>query len=189
MKIQGKTWIWLALALSLAGFVYLTENGRQQQSQPLTTQQQRLFNLTPAEIKTLTIQTTRQTLVFSQTQQQPSQWLMVQPEAVEAKKSTVMFLINLLVSGQSNRSFNVPGSEKSNYGLTQPQATITIELNNQEKQQLVLGQTTFDENLVYAQINPQQDNQETITIKLLPITFYYAVDRDLREWMGEEIPS
>lgn len=185
MKIQGKTWIWLALALSLAGFVYVTENGRQQQSQPLTTQQQRLFNFTPAEIKTLTIETPRQTLVFAQNKQKQSQWLMVQPEAVEAKNSTVMFLVNLLVSGQSNRSFKITASEKSNYGLTQPQATITIELNNQEKQQLVLGQTNFDENLIYAQINPQQDNQETITIKLLPITFYYAVDRDLREWKEE----
>jgi len=178
MKIQSKTWIWLALALSLAGFVYLTENGRQQQSQP-----QRLFEFTPAQIKTLTIQTPRQTLVFTQTKQQQSQWLMVQPEVVEAKNATVMFLVNLLASGQSNRSFTIQGSKKSHYGLTQPQATITIELNNQEKQQLVLGQTNFDENLVYAQINPQQDHNETITIKLLPITFYYAVDRDLREWI------
>jgi hypothetical protein len=96
-----------------------------------------------------------------------------------------MFLVNLLTSGQSNRSFSVQGSQKSNYGLTQPQATITIELNNQERQQLVLGQTNFDENLVYAQINPQEDHNQTITIKLLPITFYYAVDRDLREWKQE----
>jgi len=183
MKIKKKTGVWLAIALILTTIVYIKEVRPWQPKTTSETEQTILFNFTPEQIKTLTIQTPQETLKFVQTQSTPPQWRMILPEEVEASNSSVMFLVNLLVSTPTNHSFTISNQQKSDYGLDQPQGLINIELTNQQQYQLILGGTNFNENLIYAQVKVGElDNQESITVKLLPIAFYYGINRDLKEW-------
>ncbi|ELR98007.1 DUF4340 domain-containing protein [Gloeocapsa sp. PCC 73106] len=180
MKLKKTTGVWLAIALALGGFVYWFEVVESEKSQLLEAKQRLLFHFTPEEIKTITIETSNRTIVLERQSHDPPQWVIKQPEEVPAATPSVMFLINLLVTAQSNRNFSVASTQKSDYGLDQPTAIVNIELYNQRLHQLILGQIHRDENQIYAQIDPNQE--EMVTVSLLPITFYYAITRDLREW-------
>lgn len=64
--------------------------------------------------------------------------------------------------------------------MTQPQASITVQLKNQETHQLILGKPDFTGNFLYAYTAPKPDGN--VNLLLVSPDFTNAVNRDLSEW-------
>lgn len=173
--LQKSTWALLATALVLSGVVYVYEFESSREA--VETQQQQLFDFQEEDIQAITIQ---KQIRFERSGKEPFPWQM-QPQNVPANDAAVSFLLDLLVQGNSDRSFTISPNQKSEYGLEQPSARIQIELKNKEKHELILGNTNFDNQFIYAQVDPSSQNDQ-LTVNLVSINFQYAVDRELEEW-------
>jgi Domain of unknown function (DUF4340) len=116
-------------------------------------------------------------------------WQMTTPEQVPASDGQVAFLLNLLATGKSDRSFTVPGSRLAEFGLDQPVATIEIQLDNGQTHKLVMGLPNFDRRSVYAQVDPPATAQPDAMVVLVPFDFYSAIDRPIADWkLTAELP-
>ena len=176
MKLQKSTWALLATALVLSGVVYVYEFESNREA--VETQQQPLFDFQEEDIQAITLQ--KQQIWFERSEKEPFPWQM-QPQNVPANDAAVSFLLDLLVQGKSDRSFTISPNQKQEYGLDQSLARIQIELKNKEKHELILGNTNFDNQFIYAQVDPSSQNDQ-LTVNLVSINFQYAVDRELEEW-------
>ena len=119
---------------------------------------------------------------FEKTTDENQPWQMKTPQDTVANDAVIAFLTNLLANSESERTLTVPSSQKKEYGLDKPLGTITVELDNKEQHTIVIGQTNFQGELLYAQIDPLPSSESEITIKLIPKNFQYAVDRNPEEW-------
>ena len=175
--MQRTTWVLVAIALALGGGVYVYEF---QQPQREATEA-KIFEFEESAIQALTIIQPEQTLRFERTNSELQPWQMKQPEAVPASDAAVSFLLNLLVKGKSDRTFTISPAQKSEYGLANPLAEIEVTLKDQQHK-LILGKPSFDNKFIYAQVDSADQNEEDLTISLVPIEFQYAVERELSEW-------
>lgn len=182
MKLQKSTLILLITALLGASFIYIYEIKGQEKSAKIAEESKKIFNFTEAEIKSLQIERKSETLMFEATQDQLLPWSMIKPDQVRASEAAVSYLITPLVSGKSTGSFPISANQKIDYGLDQPSAKLIITLKNGTTHQLILGKTNFDEKFVYALIDPLDLNASNITVKLVPISLKYALERPLAEW-------
>lgn len=184
MKLRKTTWILLGLVILLGGWVYVYTSQDHQTQETLTQNQRKLFNFNREDIQRLLITTPNTTLEFTTTNNQITPWQMKQPENTIANSATVSFLLDLLVGGKSEKTFTVPIKQKKEFGLELPQATITIDLKNQQTHQLILGKTDFEDQFLYAQVDPK--NTQQLQVSLVDKSFQYALDRDLSEWKQEK---
>ena len=186
MKLTKSTWILIFLALILGGWVYFYEiKGSEKRSQ-IETKQQQIFNFTEAEVQQIIITKPQEILEFVRTGNQNQTWQMKQPEDVPASDASIAFLLDLIAQGQRDRAFTIPSSNLSQYGLDDNSTKITIELNNQERHELIVGNSNLSDRFVYAQVNSLTNNHKTTQIEtkviLVPKNWHYAVNRDLSEW-------
>lgn len=138
-----------------------------------------LFNFKEQDVQAFTVQTPKQTLAFERV----SFWMLKKPEVAPADEGAVAFLLNLMATGKSDRTFIVPPARKSEFGLAQPSATVEVKLSNQQHR-LILGKPNFNRNFLYALVDPPE-NQD-LSILLIPINFQNAVDRPLVEWKRDK---
>ena len=108
MKLPKTTLILLLLALGLGGFVYFYEIRGASQRQEAQSQSEELFAFTEDDVKSFTIKNQAQTLKFEQIN---SKWQMKEPKDTPASSASVAFLLNLLETGKSNRTFSVPTTQ------------------------------------------------------------------------------
>lgn len=186
MKLKKSTWLLLFLAFSLGGWVYFYEVIKPEKINKIEAQQQQIFNFTEDEIKNLTIAKAENILTFVRTENSNQPWQMEQPEEGAANDATIAFLLDLITTGKSDRSFTIPISNLSKYGLDHSATKITIELTNQKSHEIILGNANFSDRLVYAQVDPNPNSQANTssetTIILVSKNWHYAVARDLSEW-------
>ena len=179
--MQKTTLVLVLIALGLGGYVYFYETRSSSQEETVTASSKSLFNFEEEDVQRLIIDKGNgQTLEFIRLETTASNWRMKQPEGSPAAESSIVFLLDLLVKTSSPKTFSVEKKQLEAYGLNNPLATINIELNNEMKHQVVLGNSTFDDEQIYAQINPEENDSTEIYI--LPINFRYAVERSLSEW-------
>lgn len=186
MKLQKVTWILLIIAIVFGGGVYIHEMQVKPQQEDLKSQEKQLFNFKEEEIKSLTIETQKTTLKFERNQKDKQPWQMKQPKDQVANDAVISFLTNLLTSEKADRNFTVPVGQKKDYGLDNPLATIKIELTNNQKHQLILGNPGFEGELLYAQVDPASQAKSEIKVSLVPQTFQYALERKPEEWIQLE---
>ena len=98
---------------------------------------------------------------------------------VPANEAYVVFLLDQLVKGTSDRIAIDP---RIDYGLTQPQATIDIKLNNGKTHQLILGKPNFNKSSLYALADPTAPANPSPQVILVSNNFENAVNRPLSEW-------
>ncbi len=197
MKFQRASLILVFAALALGGFVYYTESKKPPQVDQAKSDEKPLFNFKEQDVQALTVQTPKQTISFEpfiptippnqkgkpQVSDSPP-WLMRKPEVTPADEGTIAFLLNLMATGKSDRSFNVPAARKSEFGLEQPSAIVDVKLSNQQSHRLVIGKPNFNRNFLYALVDPPA-NQD-LSVLLIPIDFQNAVDRPLSEWKRDK---
>jgi len=189
MKLPASSLILILIALGLGGTIYLLERHPSSQSE---ISGEPIFTFKEDQVQALTIKTRQQPLAFARTEQprqpQQSKWLMKTPLKAPASEASVAYLLNLLVSARSDRQLNVSVSQRSEFGLDRPLATIIVTLKNQETHQLVLGKPDFNHSSLYAQaISPAEgfpppQTPKNIQVLLVPTTFENAVNRPLPEW-------
>lgn len=183
MRIQRTTWGLLITSIILGVVVYYYESQLQPQKETISQQNKKLFEIQEKDIKTLTIKTSENILKFEKKTNENQPWQMKEPKDKVANDAVISFLTNLLATSEVDRTFSVPKTQKKDYGLEQPLATINFELNNSQKHQIILGNAGFQEDLIYAQVDPKSQSGENITISLVPKSFQYALDRKPDEWV------
>lgn len=188
MKLQRTTWILILLALTLGGVVYFYEVEGGAVREATNTNQKKIFSFEKDAIQALTIKKPDQTLTFERIPERErnkssiSQWQMKTPKDTVASDPAVAFLVNLLVDSKSERTLTVSPTQLSEYGLTQPQATVDVKLKDQKAHQLILGKQDFNGSFLYAQVDPPAKPQEQAKVLLVPLDFENGVNRPLSEW-------
>jgi hypothetical protein len=184
MKFKPTTLALVAIAILLGGVVYFTET--RNSSSPETTEEAggSLFEFEESQVQSLTVETPDQTLSF---ENEAGQWQMQQPESAPASDASVAYLLNLLATGESDRTLTVPAADTAEFGLDEPSATINVVLDTEETHQLILGSANFDNSAIYAQADPEANSEPSAaeaetTILLVSPDFVNAVNRPLEEW-------
>ena len=81
---------------------------------------------------------------------------------------------------------NVTVDPRVDYGLTQPQATIDVKLNDGKTHQLILGKPNFNKTAVYAIADPTTQAERSPEVLVISNNFENAVNRPLAEWKQPE---
>jgi len=178
--MQKTTLILMLVALGLGGYVYFFEMQSGSQQEVAGNSQQDLFSFTEDQVKQLTIEKPKETFEFIRLETSDTSWRMKRPEGAPAKESSIVFLLDLLISESSSRTFDIQRDQLKDYGFKNPLATIEVTLENNTKHRVILGNKTLNEKQLYARINP--DKNESIQVHIVPIDFQYAVERSLSDW-------
>lgn len=182
MKLQRTTLILLLLALGLGGFVYFYEIQGATQRQEAKAQKQKIFSFNEEQVQSFTVKNKNHTLKFELSNQSGfPKWQMKQPSDTPASDASVSYLLNLLVSGKSDRTLSVPVAQLREYGLDRPGATVEVRLN-QKTHRLILGKPNFDRSFLYAQADPPTQATGQVDVLLVSTDFENAVNRSLPEW-------
>ncbi len=183
MKLPKTTLILLLLALGIGGFVYFYEIRGATQRQEAKDNGGELFSFTEEQVKAFSIKNQNQTLKFEQID---SKWQMKEPSNTPASSASVAYLLNLLETGKSTRTFSVPATQLGEYGLNEPLAAIAITLKNAETHQLILGKPDFNRTSLYALADPPAKSKGNVNVLLVSPDFANAVNRQLSEWKSSE---
>ena len=190
MKLKAPTVLLVGIA-AILGLVVFAElqggdrTGSDDEGQPL-------FSFEEDDVQSLTVETLINTLSFER--DDDGAWQMVQPEAFPASDASVSFLLNLLVTGESDRTLSVLSDDLNDFGLEVPQATIDIVLEDETTHQILLGDFDFNQQSIYAQIDPavpvpsgEDDRADELSILLISSSFDAAINRPVEEWQQVEV--
>lgn len=181
--MKRSTLILILLALGLGGFVYFFETKNSTQQEETKEQKQQLFSFAADDIQSLTVKTKDFTLNLERSNKlEPPKWLIKSPISEPANDAIVSYLLDLLVKGKSEKTLSTPLSQLPEYGLDKPQSTIDIKLKNQQTHQLNLGKTNFNKSFLYAQTDPNIQENGKMNLLLVSPDFSNAVNRELSEW-------
>ncbi|AKG20525.1 DUF4340 domain-containing protein [Calothrix sp. 336/3] len=183
MKLQRTTIILVLVAIGLGGFVATYEFFLKEQQTVIQTKKQQIFSFSRDDVKSLTVKTTTHTINLERnfTSERP-QWLMKSPQKAPANDAIVSYLLDALVKGKTEQRLSVSPNQLAEYGLSKPSATIEVILKNQQKHQISLGKSTFNNSYVYARIDSQTQNQGNIEVLIVSTDFKNAVNREIYEW-------
>lgn len=186
MKLKTSTLVMLAIALLLAGGIYIWDRSQSQQAQTDPKKpDQSLFELKETDVTQVTIQSKGQTI---QLKKAAKGWQLTAPKSGPADEGTVTFLLNLLATGTRERTLQPTPAQLKEFGLDQPTATLSLQLKNQKTHQMTLGKQTFNQSAVYAQVDPAA--AKTVEVVLVPTGFLDAVNRPLADWQAKaKLPS
>ncbi len=182
MALKPSTLGLLVTALLLGGVAYLVA---QQGSPPAQEQAAatKLFAFEESQIQGLTLNTAGQVLVFEK--DKSNVWQMRSPEPAIANDASVAYLANLLATGMSDRTLTIPASDKANFGLQTPLATLEIKLADQTTHTLALGAKNFNQTALYALVDSPVAAPTTakdLSLSLVSPDFENAVSRSLADW-------
>jgi hypothetical protein len=184
--IRTKTLILLATAAILGGSLFLFEQQLPAPNAPSQQTKARLFSFQEADVTALKIVAPQYTLNLKK--QETGTWVIQREQEVPAEEGTVVFLLNLLTTGERDRSLDVPANRAADYGLLPPMATLEITLKDGTQHRLLLGNPTFDGRQLYAEIDPQPQPRDTMTVTLVPLDLKNAIERPLIEWERQPAP-
>lgn len=180
MKVKPITIFLAAIAAVLGLLVYADLQGPGNQTNSDSAGEP-LFSFEEDDVEAFTIQTDAATVSLST--DDDGNWQMTEPELAPANDASVAYLLNLLTTEESDRSLTVPAAEADNFGLNLPLATVDIELANQETHRLVLGNYDFNRSFLYAQTDPDaEENDAEINVQLVSPNFENAVNLTAEEW-------
>ncbi len=158
---------------------------------------QPLFDFTEEEVQSFTIENFQGTLAFERDDE--GTWQMVEPEPLPASDASVAFLLNLLATGEGDRTLTVSPEELSEFGLEPPQATIDVVLENSATHKLYLGDFDFSQQSIYAQVDPDgasasvsgpestAETEKNAEVMLVSASFDTALNRPVEEWQQVEL--
>ncbi|ACK65095.1 conserved hypothetical protein [Rippkaea orientalis PCC 8801] len=189
MQIKRTTWGLLVTAVFLSVGVYFYELTQQENQEQVQSQKEKIFDFSAETIQKITIETEKQSLQFERTKDPNKQWKMTQPKEAIANDPVVSFVINLLVTGESDRRFSIPANQKKEYGFEPPSAKLKIDLNNNTYHELILGKSDFKGEFLYAIIDPNIQNNSQIEISLVSQDFLSALDKKAEEWLEIKQPT
>ncbi|WNC87039.1 DUF4340 domain-containing protein [Thermosynechococcus sp. QKsg1] len=182
--IRTQTLVLLATAAILGGGLYLFEQQLPTPNSTDTAAKKPLFGFQEGDVVALKIITPDYSLNLRKLV--TGHWVIDREKQTPAEEGTVVFLLNLLTTGQRDRSLDVPTERAGDYGLAPPMATVDITLKDGQQHRLHLGDTTFDGLKLYAEIDPPAEPREKMTVTLVPLDLKNALQRPLQEWERQQ---
>lgn len=186
MKLEKNTLLLILLAIFLSVGVYFYEIETNVNKTENQLQQQQLFTLQEKDLQKIIIDRSDLNLEFVRTQSNSQSWEMKSPQDAPAEDGRMSFLLDLLINGKKERSFTVSQQQLSQYGLEKAIGKITIETNNKQTQQIILGKPALEPNTIYAQIIDTQGNNSETEIVVVSQNWQYAIEPQLSEWIAED---
>lgn len=182
LKTQTVLLVGVAALLGLAAVVALQDGDRASKgTQPL-------FSFAEEDVEALTLETPSGTLSLEQ--DEADTWQLKAPEQAPVNEATVTFLLNLLATETSDRTFSVPAGDLGDYALDNPSVTVEILLEDGTSHELALGDADFSNESLYAQVDPPDDSNADaaaeVDVWLVPATFESAINRPLQDWIQLE---
>ncbi|HHP7243664.1 MAG TPA: DUF4340 domain-containing protein [Elainellaceae cyanobacterium] len=180
MKVKATTIFLITIAVVLGIIVYaeLQGTGNPNNSDGET---QPIFAFEEDDVESVAVTTGSDAVAFER--DDTSDWQMTEPEQSPASDASIAYLLNLLATGESDRTLTVPRADLDNYGLEQPAASITVELENETDHQLLLGNLDFNGSFIYAQADPSlEPTGDEVDILLVSPDFENAVSRPIDDW-------
>ncbi|HEY9696313.1 MAG TPA: DUF4340 domain-containing protein [Trichocoleus sp.] len=192
MKIQSSTFLLVLTALLLGGVTLLVVQNSpssQPSEQTASAEQTDLFGFEEKQVQMLSVTTPIRSLKFERDKE--GKWQMIEPEKTPASDASIAFLLDLMTSGKSERTFTAPASDREKYGFHQPFGTVEVKLDNQESHKLILGEYDFNRSFIYASTDPSAEPNAELKVSLVSPSFENAVNRSLIEWRqaAESFPS
>ena len=184
LKIKPTTLGLFLAALALGGVVTLVAQQPapkpvDEKTQTVIEEEKPLFSFKETDIQTLALQTRLHSLKFERNKS--GKWQMLEPEKTTASDPSLAFLLDLIVSDRTPRTITAPLSDREQFGLHQPTATLDLTLKDKTMHRLVIGEYDFNRTHFYAQIDPATDAKD-LTVVLVSPNFDNAVNRPLGEW-------
>ncbi|MBW4657171.1 MAG: DUF4340 domain-containing protein [Drouetiella hepatica Uher 2000/2452] len=183
MKLKPSTLLLILTALLLGGVVLLVQT-QPPPSQTQADEPQNLFAFQESQVQSLTLKTLLRSLKFER--DSSGKWQMLEPEKAIASDPSLSFLLNLVATGKSQRSFTAPAGDREQYSFHQPLATIDVTLANKETHQLILGGYDFNRTNLYALVDPPTDPKADLKVLLVSPNFDNAVNRSVDDWKQTE---
>jgi hypothetical protein len=188
MKIKPTTFFLVLTALLLGGVVLVvvqtqppTASSDSASGQASTSAEKTpLFSFQESQVKTLSLKTQLRSLKFERDKN--GKWQMTAPDKTPASDASVAFLLNLLVTGKSDRTITAPSSNQKEFGFHQPLAEVEVTLDNKQTHKLILGEYDFNRSFIYAQTDPPATPATDMKVKLVSPNFENAVSRPLADW-------
>lgn len=180
MKIKPATLFLVLTALLLAGVVALVVTQPPSSQQAAEAGQQQLFSFKEKQIQSFTLKTQLRSLKFER--DKAGKWQMLEPDKTAASDPSIAYLLDLLATGKSDRTFTAPTADQKDYSFHQPLATIEVKLDNQQAHKLILGGYDFNHSFIYAQVDPPAKADNQMKVLLVSPNFESAVSRPLAEW-------
>ena len=112
--------------------------------------------------------------------QKKAQWRLESPLAAKADSGAVHFLLQRLEEAKIDRLLEGKGDSLSDYGLDNPQLSLTVEAGDQEYK-LRIGQQGFGGNRVYAQLDGSSD------VYLMTKSLYTQAAKPLEDWRDKDL--
>jgi hypothetical protein len=189
VKLKSTTLTLFGLALVLAGGAFWHE--RQQAQAPALEQPRRPkhFSFRPDQVQALTITQPIGNLQLYRSGDAPQAWLMDQPSPVAVSPAAIEFLLNLLRESQSDRDFEVAATQLAEYGLTNPQERLVIQLVDGTTHRLLLGNPDFKGDALYALIDPVTPAPEKVPVYLVSRSLQEMMRRAPQDWQQTEPSS
>jgi hypothetical protein len=131
-------------------------------------------------VQAFTVKTQLRTLKFER--DKAGKWQMLEPDKVVANEASVVYLLDLLASGQSDRTFTAPAADQQSFSFHQPLATIDVTLTDKKTHRLLLGGYDFNRSFLYALVDPPATLSGDLKIFLASPSFENAVNRPLADW-------
>ncbi|TVQ18965.1 MAG: hypothetical protein EA367_13220 [Leptolyngbya sp. DLM2.Bin15] len=184
MKFKSAT-LWLvAIAVILGAGVVILETQRSPEAASRVDGVESLFTFEEQDIQAFTLTTQLRTLRFERDDQ--GRWQMLEPEQMPANDASIAFLLNLLVSGESDRTLSVPAEDWEVFSFHQPLAVINLTVEGEEEERsLTVGGYDFNRSALYAHRDlpaDAPDGLETLDVLLVTPSFEDAVSRPLDDW-------
>ncbi len=192
MKLPRTTLILVLLAMGLGAFVYFFEIRGSTQREAAQAKEKQIFSFVANDIQALNItnKNSKVSLERNPDSSQKNKWLLKSPSQEAASNASVSYLTDLLVKGESNTKISVPAKELAEYGLDKPQGTIEVELKNKKVHKLILGNSDFQDESIYARKKTSSTSKDKVEVLLVSKNFANAVNRELSEWkQAENIPG
>jgi hypothetical protein len=178
MKIKPATLFLVMMALLMGGVVVMLGNPKPPEQ--AENQQVELFGFEEKQVQAFTVKTQLRSLKFER--DKAGKWQMLEPDKIAASDASVAYLLDLLASGKSDRTFTASAGDRESFSFQQPLATIDVTLNDQKTHRLLLGGYDFNRSFLYALVDPPAALSGDIKVFLASPSFENAVNRPLAEW-------
>ena len=186
MKFNRNTIILVVISIGLAGVVYFQEvkpNGLTLQNQEGEETPEAIFPFAMNDIQEVTVNYQNQAIVFQkQLNQDQVSWQMIEPQQFDISEGSINFLLNLFPSAKKTVAIEDTSEKQTEYGLLDSAKTIEVILANNDRYHMVLGNSSFDNTQIYAQVNFPDNSSPSSQIFLVSKSFQYAIERDVNEW-------
>jgi hypothetical protein len=183
MKLKAAT-IWLSAIALVAVVVVVLETQRSPQMTEQAQGVEPIFEFEDDQIQAMTLTTPEYDLSFVRAD---AGWQQASDDT-KANDASVAYLLNLLVSGESDRILEIPADDWGDFGFDEPLAVIEVTVENNgvnETRSLTLGAYDFNGSSIYALRDLPEtapDGLETLDVLLVTPDFENAVSRPLAEW-------